>query len=349
MIKTICTPVCPLLLMLALITACTGQNQTDGSATDSTSGATAMITSRGPKGITRNIIQDSKGNIWIAAFDGVFRYDGKSFTNMAQGVSSARFFSVLEDRQGNFWFSTVGSGVYYYDGKSFRHFTTKDGLADDRVMEIHEDRTGNVWFSTLGGASRYDGQSFRNFTKKDGLPSNDVNAIMEDRTGKFWFASRLGTGIYDGTGFSVITHEDKPFRNVRSIIEDSKGNIWLGGDDGLWRHDGMGFTNFSTHFVGFIYEDKKGNIWVSTDVDNIKGLGIGTFSMRDPKRWVLARYPENSLANPEAEPETITKQEEMIFGILEADDGSIWYGTLNGVYRYDGNMVTEVEGKEITK
>ncbi|MFC0316957.1 MULTISPECIES: two-component regulator propeller domain-containing protein [Olivibacter] len=26
----------------------------------------------------------------------------------------------------------------------------------------------------------------------------------------------------------------------------------------------------------------------------------------------------------------------MIFGILEANDGSIWFGTLNGVYRYDG-------------
>jgi ligand-binding sensor domain-containing protein len=27
----------------------------------------------------------------------------------------------------------------------------------------------------------------------------------------------------------------------------------------------------------------------------------------------------------------------MIFGILEANDRSIWFGTSNGVYRYDGN------------
>jgi len=30
-------------------------------------------TSHGPKWITRNIIQDRKGNIWMAAFDGIFR------------------------------------------------------------------------------------------------------------------------------------------------------------------------------------------------------------------------------------------------------------------------------------
>ncbi|WP_396724057.1 two-component regulator propeller domain-containing protein [Mucilaginibacter lappiensis] len=54
--------------------------------------------SHGPNNTTRNIIQDRKGNIWIAAFDGIFRYDGKSFTNITSKVSSEHFFSVLEDR-----------------------------------------------------------------------------------------------------------------------------------------------------------------------------------------------------------------------------------------------------------
>jgi ligand-binding sensor domain-containing protein len=36
----------------------------------------------------------------------------------------------------------------------------------------------------------------------------------------------------------------------------------------------------------------------------------------------------------------------MIFGILEADDGNIWFGTSNGVYRYDGNTITRFTGKD---
>src|SRR5882757_9847603 len=122
-----------------------------------------VSTSRGPNGIVRTVKQDRNGNIWITSWEGVFKYDGKSFTNVTSKASSARFFSVLEDRKGNFWFASIGSGVYYYDGKSFRNFTTKDGLAGDGVTNIYEDKTGNIWFGTGSGASRYDGKSFRNF------------------------------------------------------------------------------------------------------------------------------------------------------------------------------------------
>jgi hypothetical protein len=55
-------------------------------------------------------------------------------------VNSGRFLSVLEDRKGNFWFGTYGSGVYYYDGKSFQHFTTKEGLVSNQVNTIYEDK-----------------------------------------------------------------------------------------------------------------------------------------------------------------------------------------------------------------
>ena len=31
----------------------------------------------------------------------------------------------------------------------------------------------------------------------------------------------------------------------------------------------------------------------------------------------------------------------MIFGILEDDKGNIWFGSLEGVYRYDGKTITD--------
>jgi len=95
---------CNLVYALFLTTACKGQDQTDLSKENIKSETKDVTTSHGPNSITRNIIQDRKGNIWIAAFDGIFRYDEKSFTNITSKVSSARFFSVLEDRNGNMWF-----------------------------------------------------------------------------------------------------------------------------------------------------------------------------------------------------------------------------------------------------
>lgn len=337
-----------LFLMFVFNTSCEAQNKTSLPEGKTKSETKDMITSHGPNRITRNIIQDKKGNIWMAAFDGVFRYDGKLFTNMTSKVTSARFFSVLEDKKGNFWFASVGSGVYYYDGVSFRNFTTKDGLANDRVTHIYEDKTGNIWFGTENGASRYDGKSFQNFKMKEVPPvtqndsihvsvyqnplpethwmHNDVNAILEDKTGKLWFGTRGYASVYDGKTFTTITNKDgKPFANVRSIIKDKKGNIWLGGYDGLWRYDGHTFTNFTRKFVGYIYEDKKGNIWTSSE-------------SADGQGWALSRYDGNSVTKITEKP--------MIFGLLEDDKGNIWFGSMDGVYRYDGNTITDFKSKE---
>jgi len=331
-----------LFLLFVFNTSCRGQNKTDLPASNSTSEVKDVITSHEPNTMVRNVKKDSNGNILIAAsFDGVFRYDGKSFTNLTSKVGLHNFWDILEDSHGNFWFSSVGSGVYYYDGKSVRNFTTKDGLANDRVTEIYEDKAGTIWFSTEGGASRYDGQSFRNFTIKDGPPSNNVNSIVEDKTGKFWFGTRGDAYLYDGKTFTTLMHQGKPFRNVRTIIEDKNGNIWLGGSDGLWCYDGSTFTNFTQKFVGYVYEDNNGNIWTSSDSDITKSFNVDLQSMSNQNGWTLSRYNEKSLSNPATLPEIIRTNEGMIFGILEADDGSIWFGTLHGVYRYEGKTITK--------
>ena len=34
-------------------------------------------------------------------------------------------------------------------------------------------------------------------------------------------------------------------------------------------------------------------------------------------------------------------------GILEANDGSIWFGSGGGVYRYDGKTITDLDVKRI--
>ncbi len=320
------------LLMFVCCTLCEGQ--TSYYPTDTNK----VITSHGPLGIARNIKQDKKGNIWIAAFSGVYRYDGKSFTNITSKLSSTRFFDVLEDRKGNFCFSSIGSGVYYYDpsessGKAFKHFTTKDGLVGNEVPHIYEDKSGSIWFGTITGASRWDGKSFQNFKPNEGLSDvnpddNDINSIIEDKKGQFWFATRGNTFIYDGKKFTVLTHDGESFTNVRTIMEDKKGNIWLAGSNGLWRYDGKTFTNFTKNFTGYVYEDKKGNIWTSSQPD-----------YNGSNRWALLRYEAKTLSDPKPTVTDIMADYEdykgMLFGILEALDGSIWFGSLAGVHRYD--------------
>ena len=74
---------------------------------------------------------------------------------------------------GDLWFGSITGGATRYDGKSFRKWTKKEGLASNDVHWILEDRDGAIWLATTGGVSRHDGKSFTNYTVKDGLPHNE--------------------------------------------------------------------------------------------------------------------------------------------------------------------------------
>jgi len=296
--------------------------QTDSSDFDSYFIPTKDISSPyGPQNITRTILHDRNGTIWLATWEGIQSYDGKSFTNHTnkEGLRSWRAFSILEDRKGNIWFAMVGAGVYKYDGKVFTNLSTKDGLVNDRVTNIYEDKAGNIWFGTEGGASKYDGSSFVNFTREDGLLDQDINAIFEDESGKFWFGAR-GTGsYYDGEKFTSMG-----LSNVRSIIKDRNNNIWLGGNDGLLRYDGREFVKYGDEFVGRVYEDQEGNIWTNSE------------SAENKNEWVLRRHllergEKNTLVSTE-----VYREKNMFCGITQDSGGNIWFGALNGVCRYDG-------------
>src|SRR5882724_7392446 len=86
-----------ILLMLVFYTSCKGQNKAELPKDNVKPETKEVIISTAPSSIVRNIEQDRKGNIWMASWQGVYRYDGKAFFNITSGVSSARFFSVLED------------------------------------------------------------------------------------------------------------------------------------------------------------------------------------------------------------------------------------------------------------
>ena len=345
-----------LFLVLVFCNYCNGQDKTALPKESTVTEMQEVSPSQGYKGgITRNIIQDRKGNIWIATYGGVFRYDGKNFTNITNKLSpelwADRFFSVFEDSKGNLWFGSIGSGVYRYDGTSFKNFTSKDGLINNEIVCIYEDKVGNIWLGANGGASRFDGKSFQNFKingdsmieDRSGIPfpnlqrpPNGVSSIIEDNTGKLWFGTNGNTYIYNGKTFTELIHDGQTLTNVRSIIKDKKGNIWLGGPQGLLMYDGKKLINYTENFIGNIYEDSKGNIWTSSEIAN------------STHGWVLSRYEEKSLF--EKKPiVTVLRPEYVnvkvgIFGILEANDGSIWFGSLDGAYRYDGNIIADFKG-----
>ena len=306
----------------------------------------AADTSSVPMSMVRHVKQARNGDILVASYLGVFRYNGTSFTNVSKAVvptAVASFWDVLEDRNGNIWMGSKDSGVYMYNGQSFQHFTTKDGLASNMALHLYEDRSGKIWI----GSTVYDGKSFKNYTTKDGFPSNSIRLLLEDKTGRLWFGAQgEDLFMYDGTSYTVLRNEQgQAFNNVWSVVEDQKGNIWFGGsiitkregstiyyDPGLWRYDGKTITRVSHRGAYHIIQDKNGNIWTSGEVNQ--------------KLWALTRYDSKSLYHKVPEFTEIRSGRPMAFlHLLETADGSIWYGSGSGIHRYDGKDFTDFNDK----
>ncbi|MEO5684427.1 MAG: two-component regulator propeller domain-containing protein [Chitinophagaceae bacterium] len=328
--------------------------------------AKAVSTSQGPNGIVRTIKQDRKGNIWITSWEGVFKYDGKSFTNITRKVSSARFFSVLEDRKGNFWFASIGSGVYYYDahlsaragsdgndgvgqGKSFQNFTTRDGLAGNEVTNIYEDKTGAIWFGTGNGASRYDGKSFRNLKMNEAPSVTQADSVYvgPDPVHAQADSVYVGPGRVHAQADSVYVGPGRVHAQADSVyvgpdpVHVQADSVYVGPGrvhaqaDSVYVGPGRVHAQADSVHVSFYEHPLPKMHWVHNDVnaiieDKTGKLWFGT-------RGYATVYDGKTFT-------TITNKDGKPFknvrSIIKDKKGNIWLGGYDGLWRYDGTTFT---------
>lgn len=208
-----------------------------------------------------SMMQDRLGKLWFVTIDGVYTYDGISFTHFPMNEAANGFLTsndkverILEDKAGNIWFGgRTNEGVYRYDGKSVTNIKPMDLIqAGPTPKALNwgwpqlQDKNGNIWFSSWGGAYRYDGNTFTSFAAKDGLPS-EVTRIIEDKKGNLWFGASDGLRRYDGKTF---THFKDGLINpwIWTILEDKNGNIWVGTrEEGLYLFDGKTFVDYTAY------------------------------------------------------------------------------------------------------
>jgi ligand-binding sensor domain-containing protein len=297
----------------------------------------------GPKSSVRCGLKDRAGNLWFGSWEGIFRYDGSSFTVYRQATMGFLFdkgenayldrvYCLFEDKAGTIWFGTQ-EGVIRYDGKSFWSFPLpkadaafidypEASLSTRSVISIFQDTAGNLWFGTQGsGVYRYDWKSITSFTEKDGLCNNCVQSMEEDRNGNLLFGTR-GGGLccYDAGKFSdFATTEIQKIDHVFSIIKDRDKNLWISFTRGNVRgYDGnkfISFTSGESDFTSFFLEDRLGRFWLGNNRNEIQ--------LYDGKS--VTDFPFNK--------ELHDKQ---LWFVLEDETGNFWFGTRNGLYTYDG-------------
>ena len=130
----------------------------------------------------------------LASGTGLARWhpdEGLTFYGIADGLLDNNITDLLLDRHENLWIATP-NGLSYFDGSTFRTFTTEDGLPSNHIRCLFEDRRGHLWLGTHGGVVHYDGRLFQTINSPHiGL----VCRILEDRDGTFWFGTVSGSVI----------------------------------------------------------------------------------------------------------------------------------------------------------
>jgi len=279
-----------------------------------------------------SIIQDKLGNILIGTNAGICKYDGKIFSKYFETdtLNNLRITALLEDRDGNIWFSAMNKGIYRYDGTTLSNFLYKyehrffGEKHEKMISDIIQDKKGNIWFSSFnrGGVWRYDGKTLTHF-----LPSADYYVFLEDQRSNAYSAS--DTKYVHSPDY--ITDD-----MISSMTEDKAGNIWFATRrHGICKYDGKTFTSFRENevFVRYsiiaILEDKNGIFWMGTDEG-----GVFSYDARLNEEVGQGKTLKNYTT-------TDGLINNSVRSILEDKDGNLWFGTRSfGLSRFDGKTFT---------
>ena len=309
------------------------------------------------------IIQDRRGFMWFATFDGLNKYDGYSITEYKsdphdlQSLSDNKVSSIIEDQNGVIWVGSYGGGLDKFDREkeTFTRYShdpkNPNSLGGNGIITIYEDRAGMIWIGTFNALNKFDKESetFTHYKHNPGDPKtlgkNEVVAIFEDRSRILWIGTN-GGGLnkFDRKNETFEHYEydpNDPFslgnNRIHSIFEDRSGVMWIGTNDGglnkfdrekeiftRYKHNPNNPNSISSNFVGDIYEDQSGVMWIGTN--------DGGLSKFDREKETFTHYKHDP-----SDAQSLSHNRVLSF--CRDQSGVLWIGT-------DGGLNKLIESKK---
>lgn len=201
------------------------------------------------------------------------------------GLPQSQVKVMLEDNNGYLWIGTEGGGLARFDGRSFKVYTTLDGLQSNIVQFLKLDSKQNLWVVHPRGISKFDGKGFKKFEQaRSQLNARRLRRAFELNDTIFFTSAPGHLGkIYNDS----VYYWGKPIRKMNKdhlvsfVHKTPDGSILLcindssfyfrGKKDSFWlSHKGV----FNRLYNIFNY---KGQIWAKTD------KGFFTVELNDRK------------------------------------------------------------------
>lgn len=308
------------------------------------------------------LLYTSQKDVWLSSRFGYYKFDGTNFFefNESNGLPTPDVRDLLEDREGNIWVGTYGSGLLRFSGDDVYSYTTKDGLSSNAVMSVTQDMStpGGYWISTFDkGICRLSADTIVAYPLSELTDNNRIWSSVSTKNGDTWFGSSDGLFLFKNGKFThYIEETGLPDRMVLSLLEDDKGVLWIGTARGLGKlEDGIIsiVENSPVTRIRSIAQTSDGKLWLATlegvysydgkkfvqftekdglpekstysvEVDIFDQLWIGTqngLGLWKNGQFVIANVDELAGANT--------------INFLQSHDEQLWIGTNNGLYRAD--------------
>jgi len=230
---------------------------------------------------------------------------------------------LMEDRDGNAWFSRFGEGLVRLDREGhLLDLPATEGLPVDRVRCLFQDHEGNMWAGIdRGGLVRMRVQQFQVLGTHEGLSDPVVLGVCQDAAGAIW-ASTYGGGLNrwaDGKFTEFNFGPDGTPGYLYTVFPDRRNRLWVGTRDSgvfIGEQGGFHYLAGTTNLAGptrAIFEDRAGTIWL--------GTGAGVYCWRDGRLEAFAADTELAQAD--------------VRGFAEDRAGGLWICTHgNGLHRF---------------
>lgn len=299
-------------------------------------------------------IRCDKGNcIWIATFNGTYRYD-KSDGKLSH-YPAGRYFSphsINLSLTGDVWLTASDGKIYRYNSRedTFNGFTIlgeEDLSASVRLMDIIDTGKGLIITTDHGGLRLYDqasGKITRLFEDDENLKNLLIRTAYLHSDEEIWLGTESGIHIYNlKTGFvsnfRMISTDPFSLSNnaVRTITRDRDGGIWTctfyGGVNYLPMEDQVFEKYYSTGLPGSL----NGNVVREIKPDTLGNIWIGSEDAG------LFRFDEETLQFEGYSGDRGPVDSRNVQGVT-VDHDRLWIGTYdNGIYLMDirsGNIIS---------
>ena len=173
-------------------------------------------------------------NLYIASFDGLWRYDKNQEKVTKLNIIADQLVLKLKHKNNLLYIATNNDGLYIYDLKSkniTNHIDVTKGLLSPEIIDVLPLSNGKLWIANSRHISIYQQASNVLTTIKSPNKSKVVSFVLADNK---IFASTLGDGIlvFNQQGDLLAQlYKDHSFTEMITI----NGDVWVSGQPGLYR------------------------------------------------------------------------------------------------------------------